>query len=152
VEALVRQRLERRGFSVVPVPSEEGESARGLRAVSDRAIALAKAQGASAALAVLIEPAPMDNIDTAHAGGKRYQVNVMLYLRDLDREEGKLEVLDPEPFDGHVARLLNDAFTELGVKLARAGEGGGPGANRSEVQIEVSGLSDFQTFARAREG
>ena len=151
IEATVRQRLERRGFTVVPVPAEEGESAKGIRTVADRAIALAKAQGASAALAVLIEPVGVDNIDSAHADEKRYFVHSMLYLRDLDREEGKVEVLDPEPFEGHVARLLNDAFTELGMKLARAGEGGAPGATRNEVQVEITGLLDYLTFTHARD-
>jgi hypothetical protein len=151
IVALVRQRLERRGFVASWVTAEEAEQLKGsFKVLNDRVVALSQAQGLNAALTVLVEPVPVDDLDSAHADERRFYIQAELTLKDIGHPAGKLEILDSESFEGTVARLLNESFTETGQKLVELPSKPGT-SDRKEVQIEVSGLNEYSIFARARD-
>lgn len=153
IQADLKNRLERRGLEPVWLTPEEAEGqgiTGGPRQIAERVLSAAHAQGANAELTLLIDPVPVDDLDSAHADEKHYMIRTTLDLRDIAHEEGQVDVIDPSPFDAPVAMLMNDAFTDTGVKLAQLPTDAS-GAASAEVRIEVRGTGDFTTYAHARD-
>ncbi|MBL7715810.1 MAG: hypothetical protein JNL01_10120 [Bdellovibrionales bacterium] len=165
IKPLAVGRLERRGFSPVWIMPQDlrdlsGKSS-GLqltgKALEDRILQLAARKGWMGAMVIQMQIAANDPGDTAHADEKRTAVRSAILFRDIpggiqkaDRQEGSLEVLESDPVDPSVGRLLSDAFTDLGAKVLALG---GLNLNQDageETAVFVTGVRDFSVYQMLR--
>ena len=150
VRDLARNRLQRRGLTPVWLKEEEA-GVNGLKgkALYDKVTDISKTKGLAGAMIIELVQVVSDDIDDAHADEKNYFTGFYLYLRDLEKQEGKLELLENDRFETRVARLLTDGFTNLGAKLAQPGQLSKT-TTRKEILLEVSGFRDFQHYQKIR--
>lgn len=143
IKALVKDRLERRGL--IPIWGElpAGEN------LEERLDMLAAEKKAVGALLVNWETASEDEDNGAHAGEERYVIRDVLAFRDLARIEGEMEILIGNAFEKTAARLLTDAFTQLGAKSERL-EARQSELKRSETLLALSGFKSFAQYAAAK--
>jgi hypothetical protein len=157
VKELIEARARRRGLTLQWLGTEDlTNPSLPQRELQDKLVELVQAQaGASqGAISVHLRMAPIDDIDTAHADEKRIQALTFLYVRDpsgheLSKSEGKLEVYDSEALDGVSARLLTDAFTELGARQRKL-ELEIATTGKTEVEIEVVGIRNYELFTQVQ--
>jgi hypothetical protein len=154
IHKLVKARLERRGFTPAWQTAEElGVTKFRCEQAEEKFLKFAgERTNLSAALMMCWQEIPPDDIDTAHADEKRYIVRSMLLVRDgsdgLVRIAGQLEVIEHDGFGAPAERLLTDAFTDAGGRLASISKTVASG--KEEISVEVSGIRDFAHFARVK--
>lgn len=165
IRKLVKARLERRGFAPIFVSDEElGEQKGSFPDLQQRAATLAEQKGALGTLVVFWQVPPSDSIDSAHADEEHYRILSSIQVREAAgaagsgkaarefKHQGLMELMANDPFDTAAARLLTDAFTELGAKAlaadaptAVAEDSEGP-----ELSIQLAGFKDFAQYTRAK--
>ncbi|MCM2279562.1 MAG: hypothetical protein NDJ89_15915 [Oligoflexia bacterium] len=146
IRRMMKERAERRGFT--PVWASERELRFGGKALAEHLARLAAEQKIPAALVVSWEKAPVDSVDTAHADELRYLVRSMLWVAELPRSEGQLEILANDSLERTADRLVTDFLTELGGKLdgtRLAGTGG-----KEKLRVEVTGLRNFPAYVELK--
>ncbi len=170
---LVKSRLERRGLRPVwvsiddlgaPVEAAADAELKG-KVLDERVVDLARVRNAAAALVLQWHKAPIDDIDTAHADEKRFVIHSLLLVRakgagksegstlGIARNEGKLELFENDRFETQAARLLTDAFTDMGVEASRLESGktigeDDSGEDKPELALEIGGIRDFAQIAQ----
>jgi hypothetical protein len=126
IRQLVVARVTRRGFKPVFVTPE------GAVEKSKLAGSLVLTWGLAAA----------EDVDSVHADEKNYEIHSVLEVQGSEKSEGKMELLDMDPFETATARLLSDAFTELGERLSQEGSADTVDG-KPEVLLQVTGFRDF---------
>ncbi|HAR42450.1 MAG TPA: hypothetical protein DCS07_07430, partial [Bdellovibrionales bacterium] len=149
IRDLVKNRLQRRGLVPVWLNDEEVSGFKG-KALNDRVTELAKTKGLAGALVMQWGQVISDDIDDIHGEDKNYFTQSYLFLRDMEKQEGKLDLLENDRFETAVARLLTDSFSSLGAKLFQAAQMARM-TTRKEVMLEISGFKDFQHYLKIRE-
>lgn len=164
VRKLVKERLERRGFSVQFVELEQlGAPGAANQVIEAKAAEMARERDTAGVMTVLFGPAPIDTIDAAHADEKRFRIRTKLMV--WKRKEGlkasaepvttaptheaksefaveeQLDVLEADPLEPAVTRLLSDSMTGLASKIAAD-----TGVNAPEFEVEVVGIKDYKQF------
>jgi hypothetical protein len=147
---MVKARLERRGFMLVPVTVEEvGDPKLAGKALDDRLADIAQAKAAVGSLTVLWQLAPLDDVDSAHADEKRYQVKVSLTVKNFGHNDDQLEILDSDSFERTAFRLLTNSMTDVGEKveeaLLRQEQD-----KQAEVLLAVKGFTDFAQYTKIK--
>lgn len=165
IKPLAVARLERRGFT--PVWIQPGDlrdlsgKSSGLqlvgKALDDRILQVAARKGWMGAMVIQLQIAANDPGDTAHADEKRTSVRSALLFREMEggiqkaeRQEGGIEVLESDPVDPSVGRVLSDAFTDLGAKVLALGGLNSNQAAGEETAVFVSGVRDFSVYQMVR--
>jgi hypothetical protein len=157
IKVMMSERVRRRGLEVTWLATEDLTSeSLSERELEDRLVTQVGSQpeGPAGALSVHLRAAPVDDIDTAHADDKRLQVLTFLYVKDasgheLSKSQGKLEVFDTEPLNTVTARLLTDAFTDLGARQKKM-EQDIATSGKAEVEIEVSGIRNYELYSKVQ--
>ena len=165
---LATARVQRRGFTPVWLTADDlgTESVPEGKGLDDRVAELATKRGAAASLVIQWAPAPIDDIDTAHADEKRYVIHSALQVRGWPvsvkaaapgsvpgKLEGRMELLENDSFETSIARLLTDEFTDLGVQTARIETEKNVKAldpSDIEVALEISGMRDFAELSKLK--
>jgi hypothetical protein len=184
IRKLVQARVLRRGFKPVWLSADDLAAAGGGepdaelagKALEKRVAELASTRNAAGYLVLEWAPAPVDEVDSMHADEKRYVIHSSLQARGLGgssavapapgalakapatsgRVEGKMEIMEDDAFEAAAARLLTDAFTDLGAQSVRT-----EAAQRTSVQtqanneagdvsLDVSGISDFSQLTKLK--
>lgn len=141
IRALVKDRLERRGFSVVFAKSADPQL---LSRLSDEK----KADGIfTAAWARAIA----DEIDAAHADEVRYAIKCQLTLKDFPKQEGSLEIFETGSFEKSVGQLMTDFMTEIGGQVSKVSSRSGEESQASAISVEVRGIRGYAAYARLKE-
>ena len=139
IKKSMQARAERRGFVPVWISPEE--------LVDTKPLELAEKRNASGALVVELKPAPMDDVDSAHADEKRFINSCAFDIRGLLHHEDQSEIYDTDSFELTSAKLLTQAFVELGTKTATSGANA---AASQELLIQLSGTQNFQTYTQLK--
>jgi hypothetical protein len=152
VRALVRERLSTRGL--IPEwasPMDLGITALGISNsdVVDTAARYADVKKASGSLVVRWGVAQSD--EAAQEDETRYNVYTSLRIRGLASHDGSLELLEAEKFDRSVGKLMTDAFTDLGAKVAITENSPLDGQPRDESLIEIKGNWTYAQYSRLRD-
>jgi hypothetical protein len=149
IQSLVKARLEKRGLTPVWLSSDDFSAHLSATGIEDQMASLAKQRKSAGFVVVQWAPAPIDDIDTAHADEKRYVLQSFLRVGESSIKNHQKELLDTDSFEMAEGRLLTDIFTDLGAKieweqlnLAETG--------KEEVFIEISGIRDFGQYNRIR--
>lgn len=162
---LVQTRLERRGLAPVwmnigdlppqaqqPLQIEEVLNSR-VSTVNSNGSLNGNSKALVGSLLIYWAPAPVDDLDTAHADDKRFVLKSSLQLKGTFQIKRDKEILDNETFEVAQARLLTDIFTDLGSKIeseqAMLAQGVAD-TGREEVLIEITGIRDFAQFIRIK--
>lgn len=147
---LIQARLERRGWTPVSVKAEDLSRTVQSLPLEEKVESLAQNQKIGSSLVVRWAPAPVEDLDTAHADEKRYILSSVLQVKDLSLPPKKKELLDTESFEASEARLLTDVFADLGAKMEieRIGDDGDPA--RGEVLIDLAGFQNYNHFIRVK--
>jgi len=149
IRALVKSRVEARGFVPVWVaPEEVGDTKLAGRLLHETLTELSRKKGSPGALVVHWAPVPVDDIDSAHADEKHYFVHSFLNIRDLAKDEGKMDLMDSDSFETSLVRLLTASISELGVKADRTVRE--QAISKEEILIEISGFRDFAHYNRVK--
>jgi len=138
VHKMIQARVERRGFVALWITPEELMEAK--------PIELAEKRNAAGALTIEIKPAPMDDVDSAHADEKRFINSCTLDVRSVLHHEDQSEIYDTDSFEQTTSKLLTQAFVELGTKAVSSG----PSAATQEMQIQVSGINGFSNYTQLK--
>jgi hypothetical protein len=170
---LALARVQRRGFKPIWITLDDlgvEDEPQG-KSLDDKVAELASKRNAAGSLVIQWGPAPVDDIDTAHADEKRYVIHSSLRVRGISglavakantansvpgKVEGRMELLENDSFETSAARLLTDEFTDLGGQTARIEAALGKSAGQpvegddSEVAIEISGVQDFAQLGRVK--
>ena len=147
IRALVKSRLEHRGFTVSFITAEElGDPDLAGKPLENRVADLSRLKKAAGVLVIQWQLAEAEDIDSAHADENHYWIQSFLSIRDLDKAEGRLELLENDSFENSASRLLTDAWTAIGAKLLQMTSG----EPQKEILIEVSGFRDFQQYTRLK--
>jgi hypothetical protein len=139
VKKSMQARAERRGFVPVWITPEE--------LVDTKPVELAEKRNASGSLAVELKPAPMDDVDSAHADEKRFVNSCAFDIRGVLHYEDQSEIYDTDSFEQTSAKLLTQAFVQLGAKTLATGAGV---ATSQEMQIQVSGITNFNNYTQLK--
>ena len=105
---------------------------------------VAQKQKTFGSLVVSWNPAPEEEIDTAHADEKRYWVEIHLSVQGAPRISRKKEILDNESFLLTVNHLMVDVFTDLGAQLENSSF---EESDTKEILITVSGKRDYSQYS-----
>lgn len=167
IRKLVSARVARRGFNAIWLTAEDfGASTPGAdgaqlagKALEDKIAELAQSRDAAAALTLQWGNAPVDDVDSVHAGEKHYVLRTALQLRGrgssrFDSILGTADLQEIDPFETSVARLMSDAFTQAGAdtqkaEVAAAARSSGP-IDSSEIDIDVTGIEGFGDLTRLK--
>jgi hypothetical protein len=139
VKKTMQARAERRGFVPVWITPEE--------LVDTKPAELAEKRNASGALAVELKPAPMDDVDSAHADEKRFVNSCSFDIRGVLHYEDQSEIYDTDSFEQTSAKLLTQAFVQLGTKAMATGASA---AASQEMQIQISGITGFAGYTQLK--
>jgi hypothetical protein len=139
VHKMIQARVERRGFVALWITPEE--------LVDAKPTELAEKRNAAGVLTVEMKPAPMDDVDSAHADEKRFINSCTLDVRSVLHHEDQSEIYDTDSFEQTTSKLLTQAFVELGTKAVASGVGL---AATQEMQIQVSGFSNFASYTQLK--
>ena len=149
IRALVKSRVEARGFVPVWVaPEEVGDTKLAGRLLHETLTELSRKKGSPGALVVHWAPVPVDDIDSAHADEKHYFVHSFFNIRDLAKDEGKMDLMDSDSFETSLVRLLTASISELGVKADQTVRE--QAISKEEILIDISGFSDFAHYNRVK--
>jgi hypothetical protein len=107
---------------------------------------LAQKRNAAGAMEVTLKPAPMDDVDSAHADEKQYIAKFSFDVRGIDHYEDQSELFDTDSFEQISTKMLTQAYVELGAKAQISGAS----AMKQEMQITVTGFSDFQQYSQLK--
>ena len=147
IKEYVLATLESRGLRPAWVSARdlglEGPLDPGAESVESRLTQRAQAKKDFGALVVSWNPAPEEEIDTAHADEKRYWVEIHLSLPGTPSIYRKKEILDNESFFVTVNRLMVDVFTDLGGQLSHSFY---EDLNSQEVLILIQGERDYTQY------
>jgi hypothetical protein len=172
IRKLAAARVLRRGLKPVWVDADDVASVAGAeelkgKALDEKVAAMAAERNAAASLVMQWAPAPVDDIDTAHADEKRFIVTSNLQVRGLAgtgkqpadaqavaKAESKAEILEVDSFETSAAKILSDAFTDIGAQaqkfeLAQASKALQTG-DQAEIDLEVRGVSEFAQLAQLK--
>jgi hypothetical protein len=171
VRTLVQTRLERRGLQPAWLAAEDlGAGGAELvgKALEDKVAQVAAARGAGFWLSMQWGKAPADDVDAMHADEVHYLLRSRIEARGLasspskaaaqyaGKSEGLTDFMDSDSIEQLAARLLSDAFAELGAQAAQlelALSQGGKGAGSdddAELRIEIGGIRDFGQYSRLK--
>jgi hypothetical protein len=149
IRELVRLRVERRGLTPIWLSADDFGPASTLVPFEDQMVAMVKQKNVAGALVVQWAPAPIEEIDTAHADEKKYIIHSFLRIGENSFRNRQKELMDTDSFEVVEARLLTDLFTDLGARIeweqANLAEN-----SKEEVLIEVSGIKDFAQYSRIK--
>jgi hypothetical protein len=175
LKGLAQARVERRGLSPIWLTNEDlgpgGAELEG-KALEEKISELATARNAAATLVMLWGLAPADDVDTAHADEIHYGLRTRLEARGLAgtgtpaqalasakapisaKTEGFVTLLETDSFESYAAKLLADAFVELGAasqqaEIAQASRGSSE-AEDKELRLDVSGVKDFAQYSHLK--
>lgn len=175
LKALAQARVERRGLSPVWLSSEDlgggGVELEG-KALEERISELAQARNAAASFVMQWGLAPADDVDSAHADEIHYGLRTRIEARGLAgtgkpaaggtqaktpitaKAEAMVTLLETDSFEQHAAKILADAFVELGAasqqaEIAKLGRGTSDSEER-ELRLDVSGVKDFAQYTRLK--
>jgi hypothetical protein len=107
---------------------------------------LAQKRNAAGAMEVTLKPAPMDDVDSAHADEKHYIAKFVFDIRGIDHYEDQSDLFETDSFEVVSTKMLTQAYVELGAKSLLTGAG----AMKQEMQITLTGFSDFQQFSQLK--
>lgn len=149
---LVKSRLELRGFTPVWLTSEElGSGVRLMGKLLDEKVAeQAKAKNFAGAFVLDWAPVPVDDIESAHADENHYFIHSFILIRDLAKLDGRMELMDTDTFETSTARLLTDAFTEVGLRSASVQSDAAQTVAKEEVLLEITGVKDFAQYTKLK--
>jgi len=148
IRADIKQRLENRGFNVIPIPLEDKANKLIGKALDDKMNEQFQRLNATVAVVVQSQIAPNDDIDSAHADETRYLIRSYLLLRDSPKIEAKLEILDTDSISGAADRLMTDALVEIGGRSTEIAATFSD--DRSEVDIGIRGILEPAELARVK--
>lgn len=142
LKSLISARLEHRGLAPVWMDAP-GTAARGFE---DKCIDFARGRQGAGALVVQAIRAPQDDEDAAHADELRYWVATTVAIRELGtKSSGHIELLANDSIESAAARLLTDAFTEMGGRVQNAVAASVLGSSNGVV-LEVSQFKDYAMY------
>ncbi|MGZ3689483.1 MAG: hypothetical protein ACXVBW_14370, partial [Bdellovibrionota bacterium] len=142
IKRLVNNRIVRRGLQPAWLSPEDVADPKLVgKALDDWLADVAARKNFAGAVAVQWNPAPIDDIDTAHADEKRYIIHAFLDVREISKSGGQLELMENDGFESSTARLLTDAFTDVGTKIELAASQTETG--KQELLVEVGGIRDY---------
>ena len=102
VKKNMQLRVERRGFTAVWLSAEE---------LSGSAIAdLVGPRAPTGFLQVTLIPAPLDDVDSAHADEKRFIAKTELDIRAIASYQDQAELFDTGSFDAEIAEASDSRF------------------------------------------
>lgn len=175
LRALAQARVERRGLTPVWIAVEDlgpGGAELSGKVLEERIAQLAATRNAAASLVMQWGPAPADDVDTVHADESHYLLRTHIEARGLAgtgkavaagaparapitaKAEGAATLSESDSFEASAAKILADAFVELGAasqqaELAQAGKGPVDAEDR-ELRLDVSGVRDFAQYSRLK--
>jgi hypothetical protein len=149
ISDLVQAQMWRRGMTPNLVSTDDLKLPATEVEIQDQIVAMAKAKGADASVVVQWGPAPVDDIDTAHAEDLRFVLRSFLKIGDSSPILKEREVLGDDSFLVSEASLLVDLFTNLGATLEKE-QIKVNDAGKAEVLIEVTGIRGFAQFMRVK--
>lgn len=150
IQKLYQASMERREFVVSWVsPKDLGSSTTLGKELDEKLVAFAETKGVPVVFSVQLRIAPIDNIDTAHADEEHYQVSTFLYVKDLVRTDGHVEIMSSDSFTIPSLRLFADVMTEAGSKL-EVKEQSQEAAEIDEILVEVNGLQSIAVFSKVK--
>lgn len=149
ISDLVQGQLWRRGMTPNLLSTDELKLPATEVEIQDQVVALVKQKGADAGVVVQWGPAPVDDIDTAHADDPRFVVRSFLKIGDSSPFLKQREILGNDSFLASEATLLVDLFTDLGATLEKE-QIKVNDAGKAEILIEVAGIKDFAQFVRIK--
>ncbi len=150
VQAWIKDSMERREFVLSWVTPKDIASVATLgKEVDEKLISYAESKNIPVALSVQMRTAPIDNIDTAHADEEHYQFSTFLYIKDLTRSEGQMDLLSSDSFKLTAQRLLADALTDAGTKQ-EVKDQMQTGQEVDEILVEVTGIRSVATFSKLK--
>ena len=85
----------------------------------------------------------MDDVDSAHADEKRFINSCAFDIRSLLHYEDQSEIYDTDSFEQTSAKLLTQAFVELGAKALTSGANA---TSSQEMLIQISGIGNFAIY------
>ena len=149
IRQLLKSRIEHRGLKPVWLSVQDvGDPKNLTKPMGDKLTELIKARGAGAAVAMVLKGVPVEELDAAHADEAHYRIQSWLQVGPMSRHEGTLELISTEDFEPAGLRLLTDALTEVGAKLALAEQFGG--TTRGEILVEATGVQDYAQAQRLK--
>lgn len=147
LKSVVKSRLEHRGLTPVFVGGEDltDPTITG-KALEDLLVEQIRQRQSAGVIVIQAQNAPRDDEDAGHADEKRYQLRVLLQLREINtaRYQGQMELLANDSFDVSFNRLITDAWTEIGAKTASFVATNANG--EAGVLLEVFGFKDYAMF------
>jgi hypothetical protein len=149
IQNLVQARIVKRGFSPLLVNPTEIPSGSNVGAIEDQMTTLINKKNASGAILVQWKPAPVDDLDTAHADESRYVLRSFLQVKNVFLQSQPKELLDSDNFEVAEARILTDLFIDLGMKFAPV-ESVIAETSGDEILLEVTGIKDFAQYTRVK--
>ncbi|MEO5970472.1 MAG: hypothetical protein ABIQ95_11145 [Bdellovibrionia bacterium] len=149
ISDLVQAQMWRRGMTPNLMSTDELKLPATEVEIQDQVVAMAKEKGADASVVVQWGPAPVDDIDTAHADELRFVLRSFLKVGDFSPILKEREVVGNDSFLVSEASLLVDLFTNLGATLEKE-QTKVNDAGKAEVLIEVTGIKGFAQFTRVK--
>jgi hypothetical protein len=107
---------------------------------------LAQKRNTAGAMEASLIPAPMDDVDSAHADEKQYIAKLSFDIRAIAHYEDQSELFETDSFEQVSGKMLTQAYVELGAKALLSGAG----AMKQEMQITVTGFTDFQQYSQLK--
>jgi hypothetical protein len=147
IKAVVKSRLEHRGFVVQWAQGTKTDGTEKLDPAALEQIATAKQASGTAVIEWKV--APVDDEDGKE--DTEYLLKSSVDIRDVGHSEGQLQILDTGSFGRSIGQLMTDAFTDLGAKVERT-EITHSEMNRNEVWVEVAGIKDYPQYVAIRDG
>jgi hypothetical protein len=142
--------LERRDFVVTWITSKDlGTSVTTGKELDEKLVNFAEAKGVPVVVSVQLRVAPIDNIDTAHADEEHYQVSTFLYVKDLVKTDGHVELMSSDSFRIPSLRLLADVMTEAGSKV-EVKEQTQEAAEIDEILLQINGVRSIAEFSKLK--
>lgn|GEM_PF-3669345 len=102
------------------------------------------------ALWIELKKAVTEDEDTAHADELRFTAKTTLWVKDLDKQVGQLEIFDTGSFEKSVSELLVDLFTELGAQIKKAPTKQVVDSDLPTYSLEVTGIQGFSHYVRVK--
>jgi hypothetical protein len=151
VRKLVKEKLERRGFALVWLSSDELNPKAAGQALDEKVRAIATQKKLAGALIVQMRLMPVDDQDTAYADEKKYETRLSFVAWEADelkeyKYDGRLEIMENDSLETAASRSLTEAFVDFGSKsvVQQIQDEG------VDIQLSVSGFNGYEQYDKLR--